>query len=225
EEVARMRWPEFTHPEDVEIVTKLINKVLAGETEGYTIDIRYIRKDGEIAHVNVSAWCTRKADRTVEKFIVFIQDITEHKRAGEKLRESEARFQQLAEAIDDVFVVSDVKSKSILYVSPAYEQIWGRPVQELYEDFGQLDEGIHPDDRLRIQEAWARMVDQGDRCEEEFRVLHTDGSLRWVRSRWYPLRDQSGQVFRVAEINQDITDFKRDQQALLEREAMLTDAA
>ena len=170
----------------------------------------------------------RVAERTAELLAInkaLVSEIAERKQQDEELRESEARFQQLAEAIDDVFVVSDVKSKSVLYASPAYEQIWGRPVQKLYEDAGQLDDGIHAEDRLRIREAWARMIDQGERCEEEFRVIRPDGSLRWVRSRWYPVRDERGQVFRVAEINQDITNFKRDQQALQEREAMLADAA
>ncbi|MDK1030356.1 MAG: PAS domain-containing protein, partial [Anaerolineae bacterium] len=100
----------------------------------------------------------------------------------QELGESEARFQELAEVIDDVFAMSDVKSWKVLYASPAFEKIWGRSVQDLYEDVGQWSEGIHPDDRQRVEESWARTVGQGgDYYEEEFRVIRPDGSLRWVR--------------------------------------------
>ncbi|MCH7696507.1 MAG: PAS domain-containing protein, partial [Proteobacteria bacterium] len=170
----------------------------------------------------------RVAERTAELLAInkaLVSEIAERKQQDEELRESETRFQQMAEGIDDVFVISDVKSKSVLYASPAYEQIWGRPVQDLYEDYRHWDEGIHPDDRPRVQEAWARMKDQGDRYEEEYRVLRPDGSMRWVHSRGYSVHDESGQPYRVAEIVQDITEFKQTQQALQEREAMLADAA
>ena len=136
----------------------------------------------------------RVAERTAELLAInkaLVSEIAERKQQDEELRESETRFQQLAEGIDDVFVVSDVKSKSVLYASPAFEQIWGRPVQDLYEDYRHWDEGIHPDDRPRIQEAWAQMKEQGDRYEEEYRVLRPDGSLRWVHSRGYSVHDES----------------------------------
>ncbi|MCH7697012.1 MAG: diguanylate cyclase, partial [Proteobacteria bacterium] len=125
---------------------------------------------------------------------------------------------QIAEVTDDVFTISDMESFDVLYASPAYEKIWGRPVQDLYEDYRVTDEGIHPDDRVRIQEAWVRMVEQGDRYEEEYRVLRPDGSLRWVRSRAYPLFDESGQVYRIAGIVQDITAHKQAEEELHQSE-------
>ncbi len=134
-----------------------------------------------------------------------VHDITERVQAQEASRESEARFKQLAEAVDDVFVLSDVKDWSVLYANSAYEKVWGRPLQHLYEDEGQWDEGIHPDDRVRVRESWERMVEQGEHYEEEYRVIHPESSMRWVRSRVYPVRDQSGQLYRIAEVVQDIT--------------------
>ena len=150
----------------------------------------------------------------MEKFIVFIQDITERIQQQQELWESEARFQQIAEATEDVFIITDLKTWKVLYASPAYEKIWERPVQDLYDDVVQWDEAVHPDDRLRIQEAWKRMVDQGDRYEEIYRVLRPDGSLRWVRSRRYPIRDERGQVNHVTGIIQDITEEKLAEEAL-----------
>ncbi|MFB3042451.1 MAG: EAL domain-containing protein, partial [Candidatus Poribacteria bacterium] len=150
---------------------------------------------------------------TIGVVLVF-RDVTEEYRVQEALRESEARFKQIANVSDDVYIITDMKDWSVLYVNPAYERIWGRPVQDLYEDYRVTDEGIHPDDRLRIQEAWMRMVKQGDRYEEEFRVIRPDGSLRWVRSRAYPVSDENGQVYRIAGIVHDITEEKLAEEAL-----------
>jgi PAS domain S-box-containing protein len=88
-------------------------------------------------------------------------------------------------------------------VSPAYEEIWGRPVEELYEDPTSWIEAIHPDDRARV----ARGVFEHDLVEydAEYRITRPDGEVRWVRDRAYPVTDERGEVYRIAGVAQDIT--------------------
>ncbi len=139
---------------------------------------------------------------------VLQQDITERKRAEEKLRESEERFRELAETVQEVFWMNDPVKKQVLYVSPAYEKIWGRSCASLYESSGTWLEAIHPDDRERILHAAATKMMRGD-YNETYRVLRPDGSLRWIQDRAFPVYGAAGQVRRIVGTASDITERRQ----------------
>ncbi len=137
------------------------------------------------------------------------------------LQESKNRLNQITDVIEDLFFIADVKSLSVIYASPAYEKIWGRPLEDLYEDYKHWEEAIHPEDLVPLQESWKRMVERGDPFYEgEYRVIHTDGSTRWVRSRRYPIGDESGQVYRIVGVVQDITARKQQEEELRKSQAL-----
>ena len=137
-------------------------------------------------------------------------DLTQRKQAEAKLQQSEQKFRQLAENINEVFWLSNVATHEILYVSPAYEQIWGRSCESLYAKPQLFLESVYPDDRQQL----SSILEQGFAGEIEYRVVRPDGSMRWVRDRGFPIRNESGEVYRLAGIAQDITQQK-------EAEAML----
>jgi diguanylate cyclase (GGDEF)-like protein/PAS domain S-box-containing protein len=122
-------------------------------------------------------------------------------------REQQERFRQLAENIDEVFWMTDPESTVILYVSPAYEAIWGRSCQSLYDRPRQWLEAIHEDDRARILEVAQRQADGA--YSEEYRVVRPDGEVRWIADRAFPVRDDGGRIYRVAGVARDITERKR----------------
>ena len=127
-------------------------------------------------------------------------------RLGQRLGESEERFRQLAEAVHDFVWLSDKDFAHHLFANAAYERIWGRSRDELYANPRSLLEGVHPEDRDRVRDA----IDHLPRgpYNIEFRVVRPDGSQRWVSSRGFPIRDASGDIYRVAGITEDITDRK-----------------
>ncbi len=133
-------------------------------------------------------------------------------RAESALRESEARFLQLAANIPECFWLIDVALKRVVYVNAAYEQIWGRRVEDLYEDRMDWLRHVHPDDAPRVADAARRSPLGG--FDEDFRTLRPDGSLRWLHVRTFPIRDETGAVRSVGGVASDVTSFVDQQQRL-----------
>ena len=128
-----------------------------------------------------------------------------------RLRASEERFRQLAEGIGDVFWMTDIENAQVIYVSPAYEAVWGRTCASWYESPRSRLEAVHPDDRGRVLQVAAGKQTR-DGYDEEYRILRPDGAVRWVRDRAFPIRDKTGKVYRLAGIVEDITRRKLPEQ-------------
>jgi PAS domain S-box-containing protein len=131
---------------------------------------------------------------------------------GRVVRESEERFRQLAENAREVFWLLEVPSGRISYVNPAYEAIFGRTCQSLYDDPEDWYQAIHPEDRARVVAAYEAAA--SDAYDEEYRIIHPDGSVRWIRDRSVPIRDADGRIIRVAGIAEEITARKLSEESL-----------
>jgi PAS domain S-box-containing protein len=147
-------------------------------------------------------------------------EITERVRTEEALRESEERFRELAENIDEVFWMSDPKNTRIIYVSPAYERIWGRSRDSLYAFPNSWTEAIHPEDKGRVVERIANRELQGSH-DLTYRIARPDGSIRRIRDRGFPVYDASGNIVRIAGISEDVTESKEAAEALQQANAQL----
>lgn len=125
----------------------------------------------------------------------------------EALRDSEERFRQIAENIREFIWLADPGFTRHFYVNGAYTEIWGRSTASLYEDPWSLLDGVHPDDRARVEAALGGM--KRGVYDIEFRVVRPDGDVRWVWSRGFPVTNDHGEIYRVAGITEDITERKR----------------
>jgi len=132
------------------------------------------------------------------------------------LSESEQRFREIAENIREVFWMStgdfDTPLFTVLYISPAYESVWGRACESLYRDPHSFIDAIHPEDRARVASVNERDREQG--FEVEYRVVRPDGSMRWIRDRGFPIKDAAGRFYRVTGIAEDITERKQAEERL-----------
>ncbi|MDX6498088.1 MAG: hypothetical protein QOG23_1348 [Blastocatellia bacterium] len=132
------------------------------------------------------------------------------------LGESEQRFRQIAENIREVFWMSSgafgAPLFTLLYISPAYESVWGRTCESLYRDPHSFIDAIHSEDRARVAEANQRDREEG--FEVEYRVVRPDGSMRWIRDRGFPIKDAAGRVYRITGIAEDITERKQTEEKL-----------
>ena len=142
------------------------------------------------------------------------RDITSEKKTERALQTAEEKFRQLAENIREVFWMMTPTADEILYVSPAYEELWGRSCESVYQNPMSWEESIHPDDREQAQLAFARQL-QGEPFESEYRIQTPDGQEKWISDRAFPVRDQGGKMIRVVGIAMEITERKRYQEELI----------
>ncbi|NJL44831.1 MAG: PAS domain S-box protein [Leptolyngbyaceae cyanobacterium SM2_3_12] len=148
-------------------------------------------------------------------YAAIVRDISQRKQAEQALKDSEERFRQIADNITEVFWLSTPEHE-ILYVSPAFNQIWGYPGTHL--DRNMFLAAMHPEDRERLHSQPAQSLPEyptalltGDQ-EVEYRIIRPDGEVRWIRDRAFPIYDNQGQIQRIAGVAEDITERKRLEQ-------------
>ena len=146
-------------------------------------------------------------EESAETAIVSHLDITSVKQAEMKRLENAEQFQELANYLHQVFWIKDAEEARTLYVSPAFEKIWGRASQSIYDDHSSFLETIHPEDRDRMVAIMAKQNETGG-YDEEYRILRPDGSIRWIWARDYAVRDEEGRIKRFVGIAEDITELK-----------------
>ncbi|WP_432383451.1 hybrid sensor histidine kinase/response regulator [Duganella sp. P38] len=128
-------------------------------------------------------------------------------RVQNDLRNSEERFRQLAENIEDVFWMFRLQDNQLLYASPAYERLFGRPAAQLRDSADDWLNAVHEEDRAAVTAHWRALAEQGQ-YDQEYRLAPRDGAMRWVRDRAFLVRDDRQQPYRIARISSDISERK-----------------
>jgi PAS domain S-box-containing protein len=123
------------------------------------------------------------------------------------VRESEERFRLIADTTSEVFWTMTSPSFQILYVSPAYERLWGRSCDSVYADPRSFLEPVHPDDLPRVLATFEKHA-AGLPFDVEFRIRNADGSVRWIWSRGHPAREKGVDDGFYVGVAQDITERK-----------------
>ncbi len=187
-------WAESIHPDDLGRCFEIFSTAFDARRR-FVLECRLRRTDGEYR----SMLCTGLPRfASCGDFVGYIgsdSDITD--------LQSEERFRQLAENIDEVFWMLDLGMNRVLYVSPAFEKIWGVGPAALYRDPQWLLETVHPEDRSRVTAYLAKL--RSECAEACYRIVRADGAVRWILDRAFPVHNSEGEPFRVAGIAEDIT--------------------
>ncbi|SCZ54714.1 PAS domain S-box protein [Thiohalomonas denitrificans] len=151
-----------------------------------------------------------RLNSAVERELGEAEGRRQRRRAELALQQSEEHFRQLAGNIDGVLWLIDLDEERMIYVNPGFEQIWERPATTL---FGALDEFldfVHPEDYDRIESI---LVEKGwVGLNDEYRIQRPDGSERWLATHSFPIRDESGRIYRCAGLTRDVTARKQAEQ-------------
>lgn len=228
--VDRQGWVRFANPAAARLFNRALEDLLGGEfglpiVVNNTAELQIYRHRGELGFGEMSVAETEWLGESV--YVISLRDITERRQAEAALRESEQRFRQLAENIQDVFWLFDPETDKLLYVSPAYEQISGRSCTSVCAKIQNWIDAIIPEDR---EMAIANMAAQrsGEATTQELRILKPNGEICWICDRAFPIKNERGAVVRIAGIAEDISDRKRAETARrqqLERERLLAQIA
>ncbi|NJN29310.1 MAG: PAS domain S-box protein [Synechococcales cyanobacterium RM1_1_8] len=168
-------------------------------------------------------WTPEDLDQ-LRAFGSIVAGVMARQRAEAALQESEAKFEQLVENLQQIFFIYQAEPYQLIYTSPAYEAIWGMPAQRLYDDPHAWLASVHPADRDRVIAETERRRTQGLSINLEYRIIHPDGSVRWIHSRASPIADAGGQIYRIAGIAEDVSDRHRYAQALARSEEKFSKA-
>ena len=139
------------------------------------------------------------------------------------LRDREEVFWQMTETVSEVFWATTADRSSFLYISPAFEEIWGVSCEELYRDPELFQQPIHQEDRHVPVSALEEMQRTKSPIESIFRLSRGDGSVRWIRDRWFPVLDDAGEISRIVGFAEDITEERMARDALRNSEKRLRD--
>lgn len=198
---------EFALPEERETLWREFHRLVAGEAAEVHLESRFVRKDGSIGWSLLNATLFRDPADASPHIIGTLQEITDRVAAEAALRRSEAMLRLLTENVEDVFWMAAPDQSRVLYVSPAYERLWGGDSERLYRDRHAFLDVIHPDDRPRLEGTDLRHTAGSE--EVEYRIVDVHGDVRWIRDRAFPVRNGDGRVEYVAGIATDITEHKR----------------
>jgi PAS domain S-box-containing protein len=200
---------EVMAPEYRELVRERYEKRIAGEAppSNYDVELRTVDGDRLDVELTVSHITHEGEPATMATF----RDITERKRLERELREQQRRFELIANHIDEVIYLATADFSEILYINPAYEDVYGEPVESLSDSPTSFVEAAHPEDRAAYERDVEQLIadveagDPDETYEGEYR-LQVDGETRWVRVMRSPVENDDGTVDRVVGTVSDVTD-------------------
>jgi diguanylate cyclase (GGDEF)-like protein/PAS domain S-box-containing protein len=206
---------DFTDPAHAQRVAAVLNDVYASGTPQRIPDWEVIRSDGERRSVEASVAPVRDTAGWVTGYRGIVRDVTERKRTEHALRESEARYALAARGANDGLWDWDIAGGTTYY-SPRWKEMLGYALHEIGTSLDEWVQRIHPDDTPRVRgELQAHLHSPSHHFESEHRLLHSDGTYRWVVSRGVAVRDADGRATRMAGSITDLTGRKVAEERLV----------
>lgn len=213
------------HPDDAEKIGRAWAECIEGSGQ-YRTRYRFLFPDGTYRWFKVDGGVVKNAAGENLKVVGVSADITEEHNAALQLAESEERLRLMAENLGEAFWLAEPDGWTFRYASKAFEALWGRPRSAISGHARETLLGwIHPDDRGWMRERCLLRPEHaaGDEMENQFRVVHPDGTLKWISCSSRPVRDQSGQIRCFVGVHRDITEKMQSRLALMESERRLAE--
>jgi PAS domain S-box-containing protein len=197
---------EMIHPEDLEFVFRVPEEAVRGglRTE---VEHRIIRPSGELRTVHSLGDLKKDASGRLLQMFGTVQDVTDRKRAEDKIHEQEAELRQIVDLAPQLVTVFG-PHRERLYANRFLLDYLGISLDEWRQRPDSM-EFLHPDDRERVRAHSDRALSNGAAYESEFRVRKSSGGYRWFLTRFSPMRDDKGQIMRWYVAATDIEDRKR----------------
>jgi PAS domain S-box-containing protein len=216
-ELLRVSWMDITHPDDVAQSQECLRALLAGEADSWAMEKRYRARDGRWVWTHVSIGVHRGPSGEPRYFFSHVQNISDQKRAAERLRDSERRL-AAAQAIAHVGSWEwHISTNRVMWSDELY-RMYGVPAGTT-ASYDAFQERVHPDDRDRVARIIARGLADCVTVDYEWRLVRPDGEVRHMLGRNVTLVDENGVATGLAGTTLDVTERKRAEAALAKSEA------
>ncbi|GAB3958424.1 hypothetical protein GCM10028805_52730 [Spirosoma harenae] len=199
------------HPDDLPNFLK--HSHLGAQGNKISNVTRIFRPDGSIRYIESSGLITRYKQERPIRAVGVAWDVTERELAKAAVQESEQRFREIADNVDEVFWIHATDPFRLLYVNPAYERIWHRTCQSLYDNPLSFIESVYEEDKPVVEKAISQ-YSLGEEVNSQFRGVRPDHSLFWVSVRTFSIRDETGKTIRQIGLSNDITRQKETELVL-----------
>ncbi|MFN6479681.1 PAS domain S-box protein [Nostoc sp. DedQUE07] len=208
-------WFASIHPEDEKRVQTAVAEYFEHQGHLY-LQYRWQHQAGHYIWIETQAQFFADANGNLTQIIGYVTDINEKKRLEAErtqletaLRESEAQLRQIFDNSQDVFFLKSLDSKQMIYTSPAWEYLYQTPLQQTYDNPQSWLDFIHPDDRDGVVTFNQQACQGKEVCSFAYRIIRPDNSIRWLWNRSFPIRNEAGEIYRLAGANIDITEQKK----------------
>jgi PAS domain S-box-containing protein len=203
---------KIVHPDDKDLVRNTMEIPSDGSEQ--ELEFRIIRQDKETIWIHCKKGYEFHVSGKPARIIGVVQDITLQKLSEIKLKESEEKFKEIAENLGEVIWVEQQDGR-IVYINSAYEKVWGRTCQSLYDKPESFMESIHPSDKERVIQSYLLENDTSNgSADDHYRIIRPDGVISWIWSRMFPIYDGKGKIVRKVGIGDDITKIKEYEESL-----------
>jgi PAS domain S-box-containing protein len=202
-------WAAGVHPDDLQRSYEVFGAAFEAR-RNFQLECRLRRWDGEYRLILCSGIPRFASGGVFAGYIGSDVDITD--------LQSEERFRQLAENIDQVFWMFDLGTQRLLYVSPAFEKVWGYSSTALYQNPDWLVQSVHAEDRDGLMALLSKA--RSEAVEASYRIVQPGGSVKWIQGRSFPIRDGGGRPYRVAGIAEDVTGHREMEEQLRQAQKM-----
>jgi PAS domain S-box-containing protein len=220
EELLHKTWAEMSHPDDLAFDLAQFQRVMGGAIDSYSLEKRWIRKDGRVIDGLISVSCVRRLDRSVDYFVALLDDVTERKQVEKALRESEARYRSLVSQVKDYAIFSTDERGVVTTWNEGCQEVLGYTEQEFVGlDFAELFTAEQRTDGLpaaNLHDAAKTGTAHDDRW-----MLAKEGRLFFGTGATTALRDSAGRLVGFSKILRDVTSMKLAQDVLAHRERSL----
>jgi PAS domain S-box-containing protein len=216
-----IRWTDLTPPDWRDRSSaRMENGKSSGRFEPF--EQEYTRKDGSRVPVLIGGATFEVGGN---QGVAFVLDRTERKRAEQALKRSEAYLAETQKLTHTGSWAWDARSEEVVYCSEEMFRIFGLDPQEHLPTRKNFQQRIHPEDRNRAEERFARVVNEGVESFDEYRIVLPDGTVKHVNSSGHPVLDANGELIEFVSTATDVTARKRAEQALRESETKFRDYA
>lgn len=222
EELLRLRFQDLTHAGDLDRDIHYVEQMLAGDIDNYSIEKRYIRKDGNVVWVNLTVTLVHTADGSADFFISVLENIHRRKQAEEALRDSEARLKLLVDNVPDILYQFSTRSGG-LYHSSQVSKVLGVSAEYLQAHPDYWPDAIHPEDRAVVDAAIQGLY-SGKSFAIEYRIRDVQGHWHWLYDRSLSFQKNEDELI-IQGLAMDITERKQREAAIEEADLRFQDIA